>query len=1095
MTRLKNRFFAAVVCGLLSFSSKSPAQESPAATRGFFRFPAIHGDTLVFTAEGDLWTAPFTGGVARRLTSHPGAETHAVISPDGKSVAFTAEYEGPAEVYVMPLAGGLPKRLTWHGESAKAAGWTPRGRVLYSTRAYSTLPNNQLVSVDPVTGDETLLPLAQADEGAMDDSGKRLFFTRLPFQGSSTKRYKGGTAQNLWLWAEGAEEAAPLTGDFPGTSKNPMWWRDRVYFISDRSGVLNLWSMNPDGSDLKQLTRHGDFDVKYASMHNGRIAYQHGADLRLFDVETGTDVLIPLTLSSDFDQTREQWVKKPLEYLTSARLSADGSRVALTARGEVFVAPAEPGGRLARIPRAPGVRYRNARFFPDGKSLLAQTDETGEIEFARLPANGVGAPELLTRDGTVFRHAPELSPDGRWIAWQDQDRRLWVRDLSTGQSRQVAASLESAFDDLTWSPDGRWLAFVETAANTYRQIRLFRPADGTLVTATSDRVNSFAPAWSADGKWLYFLSERALRSLTSGVWGARQPEPFFTEHTKIYALALRRGLRSPFEPPDELTPAAPEAKNEKKEGAKEKAGDTPVTEIELDGLEGRLHALPVPPGNYGGLVATAKHLFFTARDTGFDRGQRLMRLEITHREPKAKVFVEGVRSWELSQNGKKALIRKEDKFYVVPSDGEAPAKLEKPVPLDGWTFSYDPREEWRQIYREAWRMLRDYFYDPNMHGVDWPAVLKKYEPLVDRVTDRAELSEVLHEMGGELSALHTFVRFGDVREGPDNIEPASLGARLTKDPAAGGWRVERVFRADPDYPEKLSPLGRPGVDMNDGDLLLSINGFPALSAPHPAQLLRRQAGKPVLLEVKPGDNPEAAPRSVLVKPLSVENARELRYDDWEYSRRLETEKLGGGAIGYVHLRAMGGEDIATWARDFYPVFNRQGLVIDVRHNRGGNIDSWILEKLMRKAWFYWSRRTGNPYWNMQYAFRGHVVVLCNERTASDGEAFAEGFKRLGMGKVIGTRTWGGEIWLSARRWLIDNGMVSAAEAGVYGPEGEWLIEGHGVEPDIVVDNPPHAAFQGRDYQLEAAVKHLKELIEKDPRPVPPVPPKPDKSVH
>lgn len=1075
-----------------------PFNHSQAGEEGFYRFPALHGETLVFTAEGDLWKVPVTGGEARRLTSHPGMEAFPAISPDGKSVAFAGGYEGPAEIYLMPLEGGAPKRLTWHGEGAFPMGWTPEGRILYTTKAWSALPNDQLAAVSPESGIESLLPLAQASEGAMDDTGKILFFTRLPFQGSSTKRYQGGTAQNLWRFEEGAAEAVPLTPDFAGTSKNPMWWQGRVYFLSDRSGISNIWSMLPDGKDAQAVTSHKDFDIKWARLDRGRIAYQQGADLRLLTLADGSDVLIPITLSSDWDQMRERWVAKPMDFLTSVHLAPDGSRIVLTARGEVFSAPVEPGGRFVTVPRKEGVRYREATFLGEGASLLAQTDETGELEFVKLPANGIGAREILTRDGVIFRFAPIASADGRWIAWQDKNQELWVRDLKNGVSRHIATSPEDEFDDLAWSPDGQWLVYVEKAANTCRQIKICRVGDGTILTATSDRVSSHSPAWSPDGQWLFFASERELRSLVSSPWGERQPEPFFTENTKLYALALRKGLRSPFEPADELHPAA---KQEEKAGGKDKDGGKDgvqdngdkVSEVIIDeeGLAVRLWELPLPAGNYSRLAVGRKHLFFNTLSPGFESKSKLMRMEITSKETQPKVFVEDAKSWELSADGKQILIRKEDSFFVVAADGEAPAKLEKSVSLDGWTFSIDPREEWRQIYREAWRMLRDYFYDPKLHGVDWLAVRNKYAPLVERVADRAELSEVLHEMSGELSALHTYVRYGEDREGPDKIEPSSLGARLVADPAAAGWRVDHIFQTDPDHPDALSPLLRPGVEIGEGDVILSINGTPLSNVPHPAVLLRQQAGRPVLLEVKPAAGGDV--RQAMVKPLSSKSAADLRYSEWEYTRRLETEKLGQGAIGYVHLRAMGAANIAEWARDFYPVFQRQGLIIDVRHNRGGNIDSWILEKLMRQAWMYWSNRTGNPTWNMQYAFRGHIAVLCNERTASDGEAFSEGVKRLNLGKVIGTRTWGGEIWLSAKRWLVDNGMCSAAEMGVYGPEGQWLIEGHGVDPDIVTDNLPHSTFLGQDAQLETAVRHLQELIAKDPRPVPAVPPRPDKS--
>jgi tricorn protease len=468
-------------------------------------------------------------------------------------------------------------------------------------------------------------------------------------------------------------------------------------------------------------------------------------------------------------------------------------------------------------------------------------------------------------------------------------------------------------------------------------------------------------------------------------------------------------------------------------------------------------------------------------------------LDIGNEEPKAKNFAEEIRSYELSLDGKKLVLRKKDDFYVEEASASAPAKLEKSIDLKNWTFALKPRDEWRQMFVEAWRLERDYFYDRKMHSLDWPAVLKKYLPIVERVTDRAELSDLIGDMVSELSALHINVVGGDHREGPDQIKMAYLGAVLAREESRGGWRVEHIYKTDPDYPNKLSPLARPGVNVKAGDVIEMINGVATLSVAHPQALLRNQAGKQVLLRVRSSSDDKA--RDVIVKPLDAEDDADLRYSEWEYTRRQRVEELGRGELGYVHLRAMSRDDIAQWAREYYPVYNRKGLIVDVRHNGGGNIDSWILEKLMRKAWFYWQPRVGAPTWNMQYAFRGHMVVLCDEFTGSDGEAFSEGFKRLGLGKVIGKRTWGGEIWLSASNFLVDRGIATAAEIGVYGPEGQWLIEGHGVEPDIVVDNLPHATFKGEDAQLQKAIQHLQERIREEPVTIPAVPAYPDKSVR
>lgn len=1084
---------------------------------GYYRQPAIWNDTIVFVAEGDLWRVPVSGGVAQRLTSHPEEESRPALSPDGRTVAFAATYEGPGEVYALPLNGGTPARLTWDASRPAWISWTPQGEVLYATRKHSTLPNTQLVRLDPRTAARTVVPLAQASDGAFDADGKVLAFTRLPFQGSHTRRYKGGTAQNLWRFAGAGTEATPLTADYAGTSKTPMLWKGRIYFASDRDGVMNLWSMDERGGTLTQHTTHADYEVQSPSLSNGRIAYQLGADIRVYDIAAARDAVVPITLVSDFDQVRERWVKNAIEWVSSAHLSPSGDKVVLTARGQVFVAPALQG-RIAEATANKAVRHRNARFMPDGKTVLTLSDESGEVEFWQVPANGIGATTQLSTDGKVLRWDGVPSPDGTAIAHRDKDRQLWVYDIAGKAQKKIADSAAGDFNDLAWSPDSKWLAYTAPTANLLTRIYLYELATGRIVAATSDRYDSYSPAWSPDGKWLYFLSDRNFESLVGAPWGSRQPEPYWDRQTKIYHLALKRGERSPFQADDEVhtakaseKPAAPVApaapplaaspakaaatpEPQKPEGkaapATEKPAAVTVT-VEGEGLEGRIMEVPVPAGNYGSLSVDAKRLYFIARPTGRDGKVTLRTLAIDNKKAEPETFIEEPQSYELSLDGKKILLRKGREYYVVDAASKAPADLSKlAVPLRDWTFRLDPRTEWRQMFTEAWRLERDYFYDRGMHGVDWPAMKAKYQPLVDRVTDRAELSDILAQMVAELSALHIFVRGGDLRDAADDAWPASLGGIYTRDEKAGGYRVERLITTDPDRPERLVPLAQPGVEVVAGDVIESVNGTAALSVPDLSALLRGQAGKQVLLRVKPKAG--GAARDVVVVPVTAQVEDDLRYDEWEHTRRLAVETAGKGQIGYVHLRAMGGGNMAEWMREYYPVFNRAGLVVDVRHNNGGNIDPWILGRLLRKAWFYWQPRVGQPYWNMQYAFRGHMVVLVNERTASDGEAFAEGFRRLGMGKVLGTRTWGGEIWLSSSNVLVDRGIATAAETGVYGPEGQWLIEGHGVDPDIVVDNRPHETFGGKDAQLDAAIQHLQGLIKAQPLPVPPPPPYPIK---
>lgn len=1082
--------------GLALTVSVSAQAQQPSL--GYYRFPAISGNTIVFTAEGDLWRVPIAGGVAQRLTSNQGEESRAAISPDGKTIAFSATYEGPTEVYTMPIDGGAPVRRTFEGANAIVVGWTPDGKVLYSTRRFSTLPGVQLGTVDPRNNATALVPLAQASDGAFD--GGTLFFTRFAFQGSYTKRYRGGTAQNIWRFAPNADHAEPITADYTGTSRSPMVWNGRVYFASDRDGTMNIWSMNKDGKDLKQHTRHATFDVQSPSLSNGKIAYQMGADLHVYDIASNSDVTVPITLVSDFEQTREKWIRNPGEWISTAHLSPNGDRVTITARGQLYVMPVQQG-RLVEAMRDKKIRVRDARFMPDGKNLLALTDQSGEVEFWRVPANGIGGAEQLTNDAKVLRWDGIVSADGRYIAHDDKDQQLWLYDTQTKKNVRLAQNKDGGFSGVRWSPDGKWLAYSAPASNNLDQIYLYSVETGKATAVTSDRYDSESATWSPDGKFLYFLSNRTFESSVGAPWGTRGPEPFFDKQTKLYALALVPNARNPFQPDDELgagsrTPVkadsaakSPAPDSIKPPAARQGVPPSATLNIVLDGIERRIFELPVPAGNYFVLSTDGKRLYFMQRDAGSGARPQLMSVPIDNKDPKPETFLADVRSYELSLDGKKILIGRNNDYFVVDAGAKAPTDMSKAqVNLRDWVLHFEPRDEWRQEFVDAWRLERDYFYDRGMNGVDWPAMQKQYAPLVERVTDRAELSDILSQMVGELSALHIFVRGGDVRRATDQVLPASLGARLTRD--AAGYRVDHVYLTDPDFPNDLAPLAKFGVNVVEGDVITAMNGIPTLSVPDIGALLRDQQDKQVLLHVRTRAGSE---RDVIVTPITQARENGLRYSEWEYTRRVAVEKKDS-RIGYVHLRAMGSGDIAQFARDFYPAFNRDGMIIDVRHNNGGNIDSWVLERLMRKAWMYWQDRVGNPYWNMQNAFRGQLVVLSDEGTASDGEAFTEGFRRLGLGKVIGVRSWGGEIWLSSNNFLVDRGIATAAESGVYGPEREWLIEGHGVDPDIVVDNEPAATFKGQDAQLDAAIAYLQGEIKAHPTPVPAAPAYPNKSL-
>jgi len=815
-SRTSRRIIFTATLGLV-LGARVQAGDTGNTRPGYYRWPAIYGDTIVFTAEGDLWTVSAKGGAARRLTSNPGQESLAAISPDGQTVAFSAQYEGPVDVYTMPIDGGLPQRRTWDGD-ALVAGWTPDGRVLVRTGRYSTLPDAQLVAIDRSGGRE-IVPLAQAAEGSYTPDGRSLFFTRLDRQGSSTKRYQGGTAQNIWRYDAGAE-AVLLTGNWPGTSHNPMFWNGRLYFLSDSDGVMNIYSMDPNGRDLKQHTHHRGWDIGSAALSNGRIVYQCGADLWLLDLKTGKDAIIPIALVSDFDQLRDHWVKKPLEYLTGVHIAPDGSAAVFTARGEVFTLPAK-SGRIVKVAGDSGTRYREARYMPDGKSIIALSTQSGEAEFWKYPANGVGAPEQWTSDAKVLRWEGVPSPDGRWLAHRDKDQQLWLYDVRNKQQKRIAQSMVDDFADLAWSPDSQWLAYVEAATNTFAQIKVLNTTTGAVQALTSDRYNNASPSWSADGKWLYFLSDRMLKTAVPSPWGSRQPDPYFDRSMKVYELALTTGLRSPFAPADELHPEQPakpeepksdkpaETKADKPTEAKKPA---PVTvNIDFNDLTSRLSEVPLPPGNYSQLQAAEKRLCWLERDGDMPPKLGLQCVDIANKGDPPEAVLADVRGYELSLDRKKMLVRKGEDFYILDSDVKATALTDpKALPklkmdLSRWTFATNPRAEFRELFLDAWRLERDYFYDRNMQAIDWKQMRDRYLPLVDRVADRDELNDLIAQMVSELSALHIFVGGGDSRKPPDQVDLASLGAVLRRDEKAGGDVVEQFIFMIPTCPRRRRP--------------------------------------------------------------------------------------------------------------------------------------------------------------------------------------------------------------------------------------------------------------------------------------------------
>ncbi|WP_394781209.1 S41 family peptidase [Undibacterium sp.] len=1065
----------------------------------YYRFPSIRADSVVFTAEGDLWRVGSSGGQAIRLTTHPAAETNSAISRDGKWLAFSASYEGAQEAYVMPLAGGLPKRLTFENGAVSVLGWTAQGEVLVTTQN-STGPSAHriIAAVNPQSMARRVFPVADANEAALDDSGKTLYFTRygLHMTNDNVRHYRGGAYAQMWRYdLQGKDEAQPLFAGDTSNNKRPMWWNGRLYFVSDRDGADNLWSMNPDGTDKRALTSHKDWDVRNASMGDGKIIYQLGADLHVFDIAQQGDKLLKIDLVSDFDQQRSRQIKSPLDQLTDIQLSNKDERIIITARGRVSIAGTGSQRRI-EIAVPEGSRARDAVFSHDDKWVYAIVDTTGENEIWRFPSNGAGPGEQLTRDGDSHRWQLYPSPDGKWLAHTDKRGRFWLLDLATKKDTVIDDAGKIGVDqheEVVWAPDSKTLAMVRATNSAQReQIGLYVLDSKELAFVTTDRYNSSSPAFSPDGKWLYFLSDRNFKLANGAPWGDRNMGPVFDKRSGVYALALQPGNRFPFKPDDELSKPDP-AKNDKadkdaKDGknataaATDKKPATPASPpVMLAGLAARLYEVPLAAGNYRSLAADDKRLYFMEQDIGSEGKATLKTLAINRSSPQPEVFVAGVRYYDLSNDKKRVFYRTftasgPGEFVIVEAGAKQPTDISKAkIKIDDWSFTSNPREEWKQMFADAWRMHRDFLYDTKMRGRDWLKIRSKYAPLVDRITDRAELNDILGMMVAEVGALHSQVAPGDIRKGSPEGQPSGLGAVLSR--TAEGYRIDRIYRSEPELPADRGPLAQADMDIKEGDVITAVNGRPVLQERDISDLLLNQAEKQVLLNVKRGT---AAAKPFVVMPVSMTKQNGLRYSDWEQSRSRRVDDESQGKIGYLHLRAMGQNDIASFARDFYSNINRDGLIIDVRRNNGGSIDSWIIEKLLRKAWAFWSSPNNQPNSNMQQTFRGHLVVLVDELTYSDGETFAAGVKALGIAPLVGRRTAGAGVWLSDRNRLADNGMVRVAESGQFAADGHWLIEGIGVIPDVEVDNPPHATFAGEDRQLETALQMLQKKLKDQP---------------
>ena len=1044
------------------------------------RFPDIHAERIVFVHGGDLWLVPAEGGVARRLTTDEGLELFPKFSPDGRRIAFSAEYGGNRQVWIMPAEGGRPTQLTFYNDVGRmpprggfdyqVLDWTPDGRhvVVRANRLPwgERMGRPYLVPADG--GMERPLEIPEGGGGSLSPDGTKFVYTPIDREFRTWKRYRGGRAQDVWVYDLEAHSSNKLT-DWIGTDNQPVWVGDTIYFTSDREGGrLQLFAIDPAGGPAERLTSHRDFDVLWPSGGPRQIVYESGGELWRFDPAVGSSTQVHVRIAGD-DLYRVPHFENVRELIQSAELSRSGQRALMDARGELFTVPAEHGS-ARNLTGTPGVREHSPAWSPDGTRIAYFGDATGEYELYLRAQDGAGEPRRVTEGLRTWPFPPVWSPDGKRVAFGDSDSRLRLVDVETGRLTDVDRGDHSFITRYRFSPDGKWLVYDKVGDTRFASLWVWSLDERRPQRLTDGRTNDYGAAWDPKGRYLWFLSDRDYNLTFSGY----EFDYLYTNPTRVYAASLNDevpALRRPQS--DEEKPGDDEAAEEKKGDEKEKDAKTeekPVTvTIDVEGFGDRVVALPGDSGVYRSLHGVDEGVLFVE---GEDDEQAVKRFLIE--DEKVETILEGVGDYAVSGDQKKILYHKGDDWGIVELKAEASTD-EGRLDLGTMTTKVLPADEWRQIFVDAWRITRDWFYDRGMHGVDWQAMRELYEPLVAHVAHRADLDYILGEMGSELAAGHYYVNWGDMPE-PERVDNGLLGAEIERH-ESGHWRVAHVFPGENWHEEFRSPLTVAGVDVEEGDFILAVDNRPGDEVANFWELLENKADRTVSLLVN--DRPvEAGARTELVVPIAQET--NLRYLDWIEDRRRRVAELSGGRIGYIHVPDTSIAGNRELRKYFYPQAHHDALILDVRYNGGGFIPDRMIELLARTQLSFWARRDQLPFNTPGFAHAGPKVCLINGHSSSGGDAFPYYFRKLGLGPLIGTRTWGGLIGLSGNPGLMDGGSINVPTFRILDTEGNWVIENEGVAPDIEVMDRPELVAQGRDPTLEAAVAWLLDELERNP---------------
>ncbi len=1057
---------------------------------GYYRFPTVHDDQVVFTSEDDLWTVSSRGGTARRLTSGEGMVGYPRLSPDGSQIAFSGREEGHQEVYVMPAEGGPPRRVTYVGAPTIVVGWAPDGRIVFGSSYRQPLSRLfSLFAVDPDGREPEALPHGPATHMSYGPDRERVIgrygmVTREP---AHWKRYRGGTAGDLWVDRDGSGEFERLI-QIDGNLAFPLWVGARIYFTSDHEGIANLYSCTPDGHDLTRHTHHDAYYVRHPDTDGTRIVYHAGADLYVYDPSSDASERIEVDYPSPRTQRNRKFVEAKT-YLANTTLHPKGHKLAINARGKAF-SMGNWRGPVTQYGDADGVRYRLAQWLHDGDRLVILSDAEGEEAIEIHPEGGLEEPTRLADLDIGRPSSVQPSPTENKLALANHRNELVLVEVDANRATVLDRSDHGTIAGFDWSPDGRWIAygFPETEQTT--SIRLAEVTTGQTHRVTNPVLRDVGPKFDPDGQYLYFRSFREF----DPVYDALHFELGFPRGARPYLVTLRSDVRHPFLPEPNTEDESPTTNDDAESSAEGPDDDAPKpVEIELDGIEDRVLAFPISPGRYPQLEAISGKVLYTSLPVDGSLNRQIFNAG----EPPAKAtlhmfdlktqqtetLIQGLTAFQISGDRQQLLYRAGNKLRVVKA-GQKPdenAAKEPPGEKSGWIdlsrikVSVTPPKEWAQMYTEAWRLQRDHFWNEEMSKVDWERVYQRYRPLLDRVATRGEFSDLMWEMQGELGTSHAYEIGGDYRPNPQ-YPLGFLGADIDYDESMGAWTISRIVRGDPWDEQAGSPLIRSGVNAREGETLLAINGRPLSRDTSPGELLVNQAGSEVSITL--GDESGQSPRTVSVKTLKSEAS--ARYRDWVEANRSRIHNATGGRVGYIHVPDMGPTGFSEFHRSFLAEVERDGLIVDVRFNGGGHVSGLLLEKLARRRLaFVKTRWYGAEPWP-DSSPAGPMVALTNEWAGSDGDIFSHGFKLLGLGPLIGKRTWGGVIGINPRQFLVDRGITTQPEFSFWFVDVGWAIENRGTDPDIEVEVRPQDYAAGADPQLDRGLQEIERILSERP---------------